>query len=582
MEILMNRFILPIGLIVGLIFVCWCIGFKTLTVGIKRLHDKLTLSFQQKFRRFRAWLNKKVGRDELTLTARVFKKDSFYSTYMSDLERNYRTKDVLNIAIIGERGVGKTSFVKTYEASHTLPFCKYLYVSVGDCFATKNAEKTESIEAHLVKQIFARAHRGDIPETVFELIPEKRKRPTLLIVGVVLLLGLWSLLLFFEQWASLLLREQKSDIKAVLYIVAVLASVAVVLRVALTVWNRYELGFVKIGGKGVETQFDKHEKLSIDRYSDEIIYALKAMRWRIGHTVVIEDMDLLDKEECLKVFSKLKLLNKNLNSNILTFRFFNITGIARPIRFLYVFGINTYAEIDGSKFFQADIQIENRVVGHSVAEYVNDTLKKEARKRNYPMDMVENIHIDAEYLYHLSPYLSEWRVINSIIKAFYSSWEIFLHQRQNGDLFVDDPKKLFSFTVYSRLFPSDKAKFGSRQCFADNNNNRTELDACEMYDESQKDLLWYMIHLCPEPYRINYLCKRYGNVNYTRAEQYFEEMKESIAQYNYEWALECIELALCCEPNRSDYYRWRREIFKLLRKKEDDAFDVSQEKRWSE
>ena len=71
---------------------------------------------------------------------------------------------------------------------------------------------------------------------------------------------------------------------------------------------------------------------------------------------------------------------------------------------------------------------------------------------------------------------------------------------------MDDPKKLFSFTIYSRLFPSDKAKFGSGKCFADNNNNdRTELDACEMYDESQKDLLWYMIRLCPEPYRINYL-----------------------------------------------------------------------------
>ena len=71
-------------------------------------------------------------------------------------------------------------------------------------------------------------------------------------------------------------------------------------------------------------------------------------------------------------------------------------------------------------------------------------------------------------------------------------------------------------------------------------------------------------------------------INYTRAEQYFEEMKKSIAQHNYEWALECIEMALCCEPNKSDYYRWRREIFKLLKKKGDEAFDISQEKRWSE
>ena len=56
-------------------------------------------------------------------------------------------------------------------------------------------------------------------------------------------------------------------------------------------------------------------------------------------------------------------------------------------------------------------------------------------------------------------------------------------------------------------------------------------------------------------------------INYTRAEQYFEEMKKSIAQHNYEWALECIELALCCEPNKSDYYRWRREILNSYKKR---------------
>lgn len=577
----MNRFTILSGLIIALVFVCWCIGFKTITIGIKKLYGKLTLCFQQKIRSFRAWLIRKFGRDELSLTARVFKKDPFYSTYTSELERKYRTKDVLNIAIIGERGVGKTSFIKTYEASHTLPFCKYLYVSIGDCFATKDAEKTESVEEHLVKQIFARVHRGDIPETVFKLIPEKRKRPTLLIVVVVLLLGLWGFLLTFDQWGSTLLSEQENTIKAVLYIVAVLASVVVVLLVVLKVWNRFEISFVKIGVKGVGTQFDKLEKLSIDRYSDEIIYALRTMRWRISHTVVIEDMDLLEKEECLKVFSKLKLLNKNLNANLLTMRFFNITRIAQPIRFLYVFGMNTFAEIDASKFFQADIQIENRVVGYSIAEYINDTLKKEAKKRNYPMNIVENIQIDAEFLYHLSEYLSEWRVINSIITAFYSSWEIFLHKRQKDDLFVDDPKKLFSFTVYGRLFPRDRSKFGSGQSFADNNNDISELDTCEMYDESQKKLLWYMTRLCPETYRINYLCKRYGNINYAKSEQYFKEGTESITQHNYKWALECIELALCCEPNKSNYYRCRIEIFKLLGKKEDE-FDISQEKRWSE
>lgn len=578
----MNRLIIPIILIIsGLICICWCIGFKNIGIGIKRIYTEVLVDFKQKVRYFRAWLNKKVGRDELTLTARVFKKDLFYSTYMSALERAFRTKDVWNIAIIGEKGVGKTSFVKTYEARHTLPFCKYLYVSVGDCFANKKVEETESIEAYLIKQIFARAHRGDLPQTLFKIIPEKRKRPTLFIVLVVLLLGLWCFLLTFDQWSSILLSEKVDNIKAILYIATILASIIIVLVLALAVWNRYEVRSVKFGWKGVESQLDKYEKLSIDKYSDEIIYALKTMRWRIGHTVVIEDMDLLSKEECLKVFSKLKLLNKNLNSNISTLRFFNIIGFAHPIRFLYVFGMNVYAEIDGSKFFQADIQIENRVVGHSVAEYVNDTLKKEAERRNYPEDMVKSLYMDSEYLYQMSAYLSEWRIINSIIKAFFSSWEIFLYQRQNRELFVDDPQKLFSFTVYSRIFPSDKARFGSKQCLAVNSIDRTDLDSCDLYDESPKDLLWYLIRLCPEPYRINYLCKRYVNTNYARADEYFKEMQAAIVRQNYEWARECIELALCCDPENSDYYRWHREITKLLDTTYDDSFDSSQEERWS-
>lgn len=48
----MNRFIIAIGLIVGLVFVCWCIGFKTITVGIKKYMINSHSVFNKRFEAF--------------------------------------------------------------------------------------------------------------------------------------------------------------------------------------------------------------------------------------------------------------------------------------------------------------------------------------------------------------------------------------------------------------------------------------------------------------------------------------------------------------------------------------------------
>lgn len=576
----MNRIIIAWSGVLILGFICVLINLKTKGSTVKIYYVKLMSNIKQIIINCRACINNRIGHDELTLAARVFKKDLVYKVLIQQLEKAYRTKDVWNIAIIGEKGVGKTSFIKTFEASHTLPLCKYLYVSIANDYVTKKDDVAkESVEIHIIKQILARARQRDIPETAFKLIPEKRKRPTLCIVLTVLIIGIWVLILNYEKWNILRFIEKMSYAKDIMYILAIMFSCVDAIMVGFKIWNRFEMKSVKIGKNNFGTELGQREKLSLDDYLYEVIYVLKVMRWKIGHTVVIEDMGLLDDDECLRLFSKLKMLNKNLNNNILTYRFFNITGIARPIRFLYVFRNNISEKVYENKFFQETIVVPNRVERHNFADIVNDLLQSEAKKRNFDIELVEHLRFDSEYLYNLAEHLSNYRDIYSVIKNFYSSWDVLSLRLKTNNRFIDDAKRLFSFTVYSYIFPLDRAKFGMQQCLASSGKDRSSFDSCEIYDKAQRDLLWYLINECPEPYRINYLCKRFENINYAKADQYIEQMKAAMSCKNYEWALHCIELALCCKPYKADYYKWHSEILRILHRDSEITFDIFQEKR---
>lgn len=287
--------------------VCW------LQSAIKHVEDNC-----------KEWIDYRIGQDELTLAARVFKKDDIYNVLTQRLRRAYRTRDVWNIAIIGGEGVGKTSFVKTYEAYHTLPFCKYLYISIGDCNATEGAAdlSEDNVEAYILKQIFARARHGDLPEATFQTVPERKLTPILRIGEFVLTFGMWLFVLSFDRWNTIIASEYHDSIKAVSYIIAIVLSCIAASIILIKKWNQYEIKTIKFSQNSVDVEIERKDKLSLDAYLYEVIYALKSMRWKIGYTVVIEDMELLGDDECLKLFGKLKMLNKNLNNNLLSFHFF--------------------------------------------------------------------------------------------------------------------------------------------------------------------------------------------------------------------------------------------------------------------
>lgn len=528
------------------------------------------------------WIDDRIGQDELTLTARVFKKDDIYSVLARRLRRAYRTRDVWNIAIIGGKGVGKTSFVKTYEARHTLPFCKYLYISIGDCIATEGTTdlSEDYVEAHILKQIFARARHGDLPEAAFQTVPERKRKPILFIETLVLTIGIWILILTFDQWNTIVASEYRNSVKAVLYIITIVWSCIAASIILIKKWNQYEIKKIKFSQNNVDAEIERKNKLSLDAYLYEVIYALKSMRWKIGHTVVIEDMELLGDDECLKLFGKLKMLNKSLNNNLLSFHFLNMTGIFRPIRFLYLYRDNISERIKSDKFFQETIPVPNRIERHNITDIINGLLQNEAKKRKYSTEFVDRLTIDTQYLYNIAEYLTNYRAVYSVIKDFFSLWDTFTQKIEYKNISIDDAKRLFSFTVYGYIFSDDRKKFCSKECLALNIREKSCLDTCVSYNMSQKELFWYLVKECPETYRINYLCKRFDHIDFNKADQYIVQMKNAISAGNYDWALQCIELALCCEPEKAEYYRWRIEILKSLNRDDEISFDVSQEIRF--
>lgn len=257
-----------------------------------------------------------------------------------------------------------------------------------------------------------------------------------------------------------------------------------------------------------------------------------------------------------------------------------MTGIFKPIRFLYLYRDNISERIKNDKFFQETISIPNRVERHNFADVVNDLLQNEAKKRKYSTELADRLNIDAQYLYNIAEHLTNYRTVYYVIKNFFSLWDTFTQRIENKNISIHDAKRLFSFTVYSYIFSDDRKKFYSKECLALNIKEKSCLDTCAAYNRSQKELFWYLVKECPETYRINYLCKRFDIINFDKAEQYILQMKNAISAGNYNWALQCIELALCCEPEKAEYYRWRIEILKSLNRDDEISFDVFQEIRF--
>lgn len=251
----------------------------------------------------------------------------------------------------------------------------------------REKEKTgeqNAIERRMLLQIYSRFRQKRFPASGFRLIPEQ---PSFSATSFFLLFAMAFLLLIFKKpLAELLLDCVDWELqwtwttKAIKWIVdwhkyielglylIVLSGAAFIFAVGFR-WLCPKLQATKFSIKGTnaELNLEKFCEDYLDQYTQELVYCLEQVCDDIDRTVVFEDMDRLDEDICISIFTRLREINHVLNSHL---------GDKKYVRFIFVVSDNIANQLVVEKFFDYILPIIPTLNENSSEVIFRSTLKK--------------------------------------------------------------------------------------------------------------------------------------------------------------------------------------------------------------
>lgn len=356
---------------------------------------------------------------------------------------------MLNIAVAGNYGVGKSSVINTAEKKldKWWRFWKrhrFIRISLASLLTKENKSAKDNhstvskggvdsitdkqIEYSILQQILYHEKPQTSPKSrIHRIHKTKRCKPYVI---ALLCLGVFVSLVFLIKptWASDYIVFENAGEK-VQYLLkwgplAVLALVFIVLIRYLAL--RYSFAVDKVGYKDVEMTIKKDMSV-FNAYLDEIVYFFESTKYDV---VVFEDLDRFASKEI--IFYKLRELNTILN---------NSHSFRRKINFVYAVSDDLFDATERVKFF--DYIVTVIPVINSLNSY--EKLKEVIR----PKETFDKLgHAE---LWNLCEYLQDLRLLLNIVNEF-NQFILLLDPK------VMSEKVLFGLIVYKNYVPDDFAK----------------------------------------------------------------------------------------------------------------------------
>jgi hypothetical protein len=385
---------------------------------------------------------------------------------------------MLNIAVAGNYGVGKSSVIKTAErdlkTSH-----KFIHISLAALLSSENkaikdnenkgndsgglsgvvgdngkAEQSQTakgdddqpakkntiskvvkdkqIEYSILQQILYHDRPQVTPKSRIKRIHKTRCWKPFLIALFIILFVSALLVCLSPKWVSLyVLGGSINAVQAHGLIRWALAALSVmVLLACFYVGKNFNLTISRVGYKDVEMKIK--DKMSIfNAYLDEIVYFFESTEYDV---VVFEDLDRFENREV--IFYKLRELNTILNhSNCLN----------RKIRFVYAVLDDLFGAEERVKFFDYIVTVIPVINSLNSYEIVKDLIR--------PEELFDKLG-ENEFTI-LCDYLQDMRLVLNIINEFNQFAPLL-------DPKVMSEKVLFGLIVYKNYLPSDFALMYNR------------------------------------------------------------------------------------------------------------------------
>ena len=353
-----------------------------------------------------------------------------------------KNSEVTNVAITGNYGAGKSSVVESFEFQCTDK--KFLHISLGQYDETISNEKNglnnrqiNTIEGKIINQLLHQINPNQIRKSIFKTLDaESQIEPFNISVylGLVILLSLY--LLNISSWNGLIqnfcwLSWTTKPIISLL--VLVILFILIIYGIYFLLKLQKDFGFVKklsLKAEKIETDIEifsnDNSKVSyFDRYLDDVLYLFKQSG---ADVIVFEDIERFNDS---RIFEKLKELNIVINRK---------RKICRDSKlvFFYLVKDDLFESQERTKFFDFIIPVVPVVTASNSYDQLSKILK----------DMELHKVLDEKFLFNISLYLDDMRLINNICNEY-------LTYKETLSKLPLEREKIFSMVVYKNIFPKD-------------------------------------------------------------------------------------------------------------------------------
>ncbi len=349
-----------------------------------------------------------------------------YSAALTEATNNPR---VMNIALTGPYGSGKSSIIKSFLKRYKRPALQISLAAFmpGDG-SVSTAAAPQEIERSILQQMLYGADANSLPLSRFKRIQSPGRRSGF--VSLVIVIGVAALLHLIQNRDAVMSGAFFKPFDATNWynLVAFGIGWLFLWRVIHQIYvASFGISLKSISLKDIEiTPKAATEESILNRHLDEIIYFFQSTKYDL---VVIEDIDRFNNAD---IFVTLREINSLVNANV---------GVRRPIRFLYALRDDMFVNTDRTKFFEFIIPVIPIInSSNSIDKVLEQGKRLSLEKRLKP-----------QFLREVSRYLDDLRLIQNI----FNEYAIYVANLEPAGETNLDANKLLAILIYKNVFPSD-------------------------------------------------------------------------------------------------------------------------------
>ncbi|MDT9723595.1 hypothetical protein DUZ99_00995 [Xylanibacillus composti] len=359
--------------------------------------------------------------------------------YRDAINYIFENPEVVNVAISGSYGAGKSSVIESYKALHKE--LKFVHVSLAH-FKTSEEDDEQEIkesilEGKILNQLIHQIPSDKIPQTNFKVKQKVKNRSIIIIASLIMCFFIAIMhIIMFEQWSSYIIGLPASWLATILEftinehaplvsgIISVLIPFRLLYKLIKTQMNRNVFRKLNLQGNEIEI-FEESDESYFDKYLNEVLYLFESVE---AGVIVFEDMDRFNAN---RIFERLREINTLANIQLKK-------EDKPPIRFFYLLRDDIFISKDRTKFFDFIIPIVPVVdSSNSYDQFISHFEDGDIYHK-----------FDENFLQGLSLYIDDMRILKNIYNEF-----VVYNDRLNTT--EQDWNKMLAIIAYKNLFPRD-------------------------------------------------------------------------------------------------------------------------------